>query len=328
MIPKIVHYCWFGKGQKNEKIKYCMSSWQEHLKDYTFIEWNEENFDVNSNKYCGEAYNAKKWAFVSDYVRLYALYNYGGIYLDTDVEITNNIDEFLMNKAFIGYHSDNSIPSALMASEKHNEVIKNLLSYYDNKSFIFENGIFDETTNIDIITKMIVDKYKPNLDNSKLNIEGMIVYPKEYFTLRDSNIKNFAIHHFNASWMSKEQAMNQVYSFKNNYELTIKWINYLLDEKLLLEKLGVYKNIAIYGNGYLGRLFKKQAYKENIDIKLIIDGAFNGDNYDGIRVIKPQNITTEKIDLIVVTPTYHFEEIKAKLNKLTNAKIISLEEIF
>ena len=94
MIPKIIHYCWFGKNPKNNLILRCIESWKKFCPNYKFVEWNESNFDVNSNLYTKQAYENKKWAFVSDYVRLYALYNYGGIYLDTDCEILQSLDIF------------------------------------------------------------------------------------------------------------------------------------------------------------------------------------------------------------------------------------------
>ena len=100
MIPKVIHYCWFGKKPYNELMIKCMESWKKHLPEYEIIEWNEENFDININPYVKEAYNAKKFAFVSDYVRLFVLHKYGGIYLDTDVEVRKNIDKFLVHPAF------------------------------------------------------------------------------------------------------------------------------------------------------------------------------------------------------------------------------------
>src|SRR5690606_10065703 len=99
-IPKIIHYCWFGNGRKPQKVEKCMRSWSKRLKDYRFIEWNESNFDISMNDYVKEAYSERKFAFVSDYVRLYALYQYGGIYLDTDVEVLKPFDPLLSHQAF------------------------------------------------------------------------------------------------------------------------------------------------------------------------------------------------------------------------------------
>ena len=102
-IPKTIHYCWFGRGEKPEIVKKCIDTWKDKLSDYEIIEWNEDNFDINQNDYVKEAYKAKKFAFVSDYVRVYALYNYGGIYLDTDVEVFKSFDDVLDNESFWGF---------------------------------------------------------------------------------------------------------------------------------------------------------------------------------------------------------------------------------
>lgn len=99
-IPKKIHYCWFGRGDKPEIVKTCMKSWHTHLSDYEFVEWNEDNFDIHMNSYISEAYKAKKFAFVSDFVRVYALCNYGGIYLDTDVEVYKSFDDLLHHDSF------------------------------------------------------------------------------------------------------------------------------------------------------------------------------------------------------------------------------------
>ena len=98
-IPKIIHYVWVGGNPKSKDIQRCMKTWKKHLKDYEIIEWNENNFDINSNKFVKQAYEAKKWAYVSDYIRAYAIYNYGGIYLDTDVIVLDNLEELLENRA-------------------------------------------------------------------------------------------------------------------------------------------------------------------------------------------------------------------------------------
>ena len=104
-IPKIIHYVWVGNNEKPKDIKRCMETWKKHLKDYEIIEWNEKNFDIDSNKFVKEAYEARKWAYVSDYIRAYAIYNYGGIYLDTDVLVVESLDSLLDNRAFVGYEN-------------------------------------------------------------------------------------------------------------------------------------------------------------------------------------------------------------------------------
>ena len=103
MIPKKIHYIWFGKGEKNERIKTCIESWKKYLPDYEIIEWTEDNFDININDFAKLAYDNKKWAYVSDVARLWILYNEGGIYMDTDVELYKPLDEFLNEEGFIGF---------------------------------------------------------------------------------------------------------------------------------------------------------------------------------------------------------------------------------
>ena len=140
MIPKKIHYCWFGRGQMPESAKYYINSWKKELPDYELKLWNEDTFDINSNCYVKEAYESKKFAFVTDYVRLYALYTEGGIYMDTDVEVLRNLDIFLCHKAFSGFESLNQVPTGIMGSEKGLSIIKELLDYYNDKHFIDENG--------------------------------------------------------------------------------------------------------------------------------------------------------------------------------------------
>lgn len=121
MIPKIIHYCWFGRGKMPKLALKCLKSWNKYCSDYKVICWNEDNFDINSNQYVKEAYESRKYAFVSDYVRLYALYNYGGVYMDTDVEVIKNIDKFLAEKAFTGFESETYVTTRNNSVRKRND---------------------------------------------------------------------------------------------------------------------------------------------------------------------------------------------------------------
>lgn len=109
MIPKIIHYCWFGGKPLPDEVKYYISTWQKYCPDYEIKEWNESNFDVNQNQYCREAYETKKWAFVSDYARLKILYEYGGIYMDTDVEVCKPLDHLASYGFWSGFESESQI---------------------------------------------------------------------------------------------------------------------------------------------------------------------------------------------------------------------------
>ncbi len=208
MIPKIIHYCWFGKNPKPELIEQCIRSWREHCPDYEIIEWNEDNFDVNACQYTKEAYEAKKWAFVSDYARLYVLYHYGGIYFDTDVEVLRSIDEFLLEHAFTGFESNDSPITAVMGAEKKHFLFKQLLDYYNDVCFINEDGSYNMLTNTHIITKIFLEK-GINAHGKKQTIDGMTIYPQIYFCPNNftrifdrPSYKSYTIHHFDQSWKS------------------------------------------------------------------------------------------------------------------------------
>lgn len=229
MIPKIIHYCWFGNGSKSELIENCIASWKKYCPDYEIIEWNESNFDINSNSYVKEAYISKKWAFVSDYVRIWALYQYGGLYLDTDVEIKKNMDCFLSHKAFTGFENDTSPFTAVFGCEKNSDIAKIILDSYKDRHFITENGI-DTETNTEAVKRIFVEHYGVRLDNSFQEFEdGLAIYPKEYFcpkSYSDSKVyatKNtYAIHWFDGSWIDisvkemrkKEQKLNRIFGRK------------------------------------------------------------------------------------------------------------------
>lgn len=235
MIPKIIHYCWFGKNPLNKLAKKCIKSWKKYCPDYEIIEWNEDNFDINCNQYVKEAYESKKWAFVTDYVRLYALDKCGGVYMDTDVELLKGIDEFLVHNAFSGFETPNTIPTAIMGSVKGGEWIKHLLTYYDDRRFILPDGKLDITTNVTTITNMTEEKYGVKLNNEFQNINDVLVlYPKDYFCPKDYRTGQITltdnttcIHHFNASWHSEEERKRheryvrylRVFGKKNAYRI-------------------------------------------------------------------------------------------------------------
>lgn len=208
MIPKVIHYCWFGKGKKPELAIRCIDSWKKVLPEYEIVEWNEDNFDLNLYPYVKEAYDNRKFAFVTDVVRLYALYNYGGIYMDTDVEVLLPLDDFLHHHAFSGFEDDENIPTGIMASEKGGKWAKINLDYYNDKHFILEDGSLDLTTNVQTITKIMLP-YGLQRNNTYQDFENLITfYPKDYFCpkshvdlkLRLTN-NSHTIHHFAGSWI-------------------------------------------------------------------------------------------------------------------------------
>lgn len=215
MIPKVIHYCWFGGNPLPELAKGCIESWKKYCPDYKIVEWNESNFDLSCCDYVKEAFQAKKWAFITDYVRLYALYNYGGIYMDTDVEVVKSLDAFLQQPAFSGFESDTQIPTGIMASEKGNLWTKRQLDYYTNRHFILSDGTLDLTTNVRTITNITAEYYPSlKLNNTYQELGDITFYPKDYFCPKDALTKEVhmtentaTIHHFNGSWIPPEERM-------------------------------------------------------------------------------------------------------------------------
>lgn len=211
MIPKIIHYCWFGGNPLPELAVVCIESWKKYCPDYEIREWNESNFDIDTNTYTAEAYTVQKWAFITDYVRLYAMVNYGGIYMDTDVEICNNLDQYLDHQAFSGFETDTDIPTGIMACEKGFPLFKQLLDNYKDRHFIRHDGSFDMTTNVYVITKYCLNKgFIPN--NSFQIVDGFALYPRDYFCPKDQQSgeititeNTHAIHHFSGSWNTPKE---------------------------------------------------------------------------------------------------------------------------
>jgi len=219
MIPKIIHYCWFGGNPYPENIESCMSSWQKHLHGYEFMLWNEENFDINSNQYVMEAYKTKKWAFVADYVRLWALYNHGGIYLDSDIRVFKSFDRFLEHSFFFGYENKKDIryihTGVIGAKYKH-DFVKALLDDYSGRTFIRKDGSLDFTTNVKSITHKAKELYG-FIGDGKYQVLGddIHIYPYDYFSgfngggeygdkdCYDITENTCTIHEFVGSWVSK-----------------------------------------------------------------------------------------------------------------------------
>ncbi len=232
VIPKIIHYCWFGGKKFPELIERCMKSWREKLSGYKMICWSTENFDVNICRYTKEAYEAGKYAFVSDYVRLYALYQCGGIYLDSDIEVIKTFDDLLGNEAFTGFENLHSVATCIFGSEKGNPIFKEFLEYYENKPFILKDGSYDLTPNPIPITACCV-KHGLVTNGQTQNLNHIKIYAMDYFcpynrATEERNIteNTYCIHYFKGTWISEEkkQIINRRKSIIKKYG---KWAGYI-----------------------------------------------------------------------------------------------------
>jgi mannosyltransferase OCH1-like enzyme len=208
MIPKVIHYCWFGRGQMPELALKCIESWHKYLPGYTLKLWNEDSFDINTVPYVKEAYEARKFAFVTDYIRLYALYHEGGIYMDTDVEVLKPLDDLLDLPAFSGYESNkfSNFPTGLMASAAGGVWVKEQLDYYTDRHFLLPDGSLDMTTNTVTISRIMKENGFELTVEYQVYKNDMHCFPSDYFCPMTSTrvlklTKNsYCIHHFAGSW--------------------------------------------------------------------------------------------------------------------------------
>lgn len=224
MIPKIIHYCWFGGSPLPSSVNKCIASWNKLCPDYEIIRWDESNFDVNCCRYVKEAYYAKMWAFVSDYARLKIIYDNGGIYLDTDVELIRPLDELLNDDCFLAIEKDTNdltdeasifVATGLgFGAVKHNSIVQSMLNEYTDVPFI-TNGNLDLTP-CPIRNTNVLFKYGFKQIDILQDLECVKIYPSEYFCPNEysSKVNNFSdktisIHHYSASWKSANQLRSE-----------------------------------------------------------------------------------------------------------------------
>lgn len=215
MIPKKIHYCWFGGKEKPKSVLKCIESWQRYCPDYEIVEWNENNFDVHSHPFTHQAYEAKKWAFVSDYARLYIVYNEGGIYLDTDVEIVKSLDPLLDNEAYIGFEGKEYVNtgSGFGAVKGHRFLYENMKAY-DTESVLDEKGNFKGISCPVYTTALLKENGLCDDDGTVQSVCGVTVYPCDRFCPYDyiTGVMNmtdntYSIHMYSMTWIGKAQVI-------------------------------------------------------------------------------------------------------------------------
>lgn len=245
MIPKIIHYCWLSGEQMPQRLKNCIESWKLLMPEYEIMLWDTNRFDIHSVKWVEQAYSVKKWAFAADYIRLYALYHYGGIYLDSDVRVLKSFDPFLEHRGFssaefweVAYNPEDTseeiagiaIEAAIMGSEARHPLIKAFMDHYQNRDFILQDG-YDNR----VMTYVIKDIAKNfgfiqnHLIHQVLD-DDFHIYPYDYFTTQDSRSGNdmlvthntVAIHLCSGSWVDLVPVLPRHHSRYTYWRLATK----------------------------------------------------------------------------------------------------------
>ena len=243
MIPLVIHYCWFGDNPLTPLAEQCLASWQEHMPDWQIMRWDETNFDIAvAPLYVRQAYEARKFAFVSDYVRLWALERYGGVYVDTDVKVLKSYEPLLNDTAFIGFEESKAhLPgTCVMGCEPHCQWVRDMLALYDGVEFIQPDGSLDLTTNVERMGAVMMNELREEQywkRNQYIEKWGLRIYTHDYFSPITSTrvmrkTKNtYSVHYFAESWREGKRA-----SGWRNWTITRELINALVQVKRFIKR--------------------------------------------------------------------------------------------
>lgn len=228
MIPKIIHYCWFGGNPLPKSALKCIASWRKYFPGWEIKEWNESNYDVNIIPYTKQACDAKKYAFVSDYARFWILYNFGGVYFDTDVEVIRPFDEILGRGAFMGREAGapgfGVNPGLGLGMEAGNEILKEILAAYADRSFLNPDGSLNTKTIVAYTTETLLGHGLTSNNDTVENVDGIWIYPTEYFCPMDHTRgkilcvtdRTVSIHHYDSSWTDHRTLRHKLHLLKNS----------------------------------------------------------------------------------------------------------------
>ena len=255
MIPKIIHYCWFGRGEMPKLMKKCLKSWKKYCPDWQIIRWDEDRFDIDSTLWTKQAYDAKKYAFVADYVRIKALSEQGGVYLDTDQELIKPLEPFLAHRCFVGFMDKTNISAGVIGAEPAHPMMRRMLGYYQDRPFLKEDGTVDNKPNTNWMTDILLEQGL-RLDDSFQQVGDVAVYPQTYFcptscvSIEDcSGPDTVALHHWAMTWRTEKAKKDfaRVKRHQRWWYRAWEWLRYLpnrLARKLL-------------GNGTMDKIKKK-----------------------------------------------------------------------
>lgn len=226
VIPKVIHYCWFGKGEMPKQFRDNIETWKKYCPDYEIRRWDENNYDIEKNRYMSQAYKAKKWGFVPDYARLDVIYNYGGIYLDTDVEILKPLDPLLELDLFCGFENINFVNFGLgFGAKKNHELIKKMMDVYENLEFVKEDGSYNLTPSPKYQT-MVLEAVGLKRNGCTQRIQNDIILSSKYlapvnlYGIGSPTEKSFSIHQYAATWLNENQKRENE-QIENNYRYLI-----------------------------------------------------------------------------------------------------------
>lgn len=224
MIPKVIHYCWFGRNPLPDSAQRCIASWKSFFPDYEVRRWDETNFEINSIPYISEAYNASKYAFVSDYARFVILYHYGGLYFDTDVEIIRPFRSILERGSFMGREAGTNgkvAPGLGLGFEPGNSLLYEIIQKYKTLHFLNNDGSLNQKTVVDYTTELLIDRGLI-MDDTIQEIDSVTFYPTEYFCPMDSTTgiirvtpNTVSIHHYDCSWLNHKTIKWKLHLLKN-----------------------------------------------------------------------------------------------------------------
>ena len=217
MIPRKIHYCWFGGKPLPTEAKKCIDSWKKYCPDYEIIEWNEKNYNLNKNQYVKYTYENKKYAFLTDYVRLDIIYNEGGIYLDTDVELLKPLDDLLDCDLYLGMETPGKVNTGQgFGAVKENSFIRQNMQFYENYNYLDNKGNFKKIICVEVTSKLLKDIGLTE-NNEKQKLNNIIIYPTDYFCplkLGTNKLKvtknSYSIHHFSGSWKSNNKIIKKI----------------------------------------------------------------------------------------------------------------------
>ena len=307
-----------------------MQSWKAVLPDYQYRVWNELTFDIQSSRWVREAYQHRQWAFVSDYVRLWALYHYGGVYLDTDVEVFQSLDAFLEHAVFTGFETPQYIPTGILGAERANPWIKRMLQYYEEKAFVSEDGSLNTMPNVSIITDIATCENNFRATNEyQVLADDIHIYPREFFCVDTGVIAAYTKHHFNGSWLNRKLSAEAL-AYKKLFSILRIIIESSVDQWIFrLKTLNLEgKTIGFIHHDILIKQLVAKLQKTNtVQLACYLDDEKAGSMEDNLPIIGLANINDQNLDVIVFSVVENPRASRQYIQQYFPGKVLSVEDL-